>query len=132
MQKKISMLLLSLLTALFVWGYIIFKNPDTQLSALHIIILSLIIIVGIAYSIFSIKHWKEDKEGQPRDDELSMMIKYKTGYLAYKSSMYMWMLIFLVKDRFPSNAALVGSGILMSALMYAIFSIIAKRKIVGA
>ena len=77
----------------------------------------------------AIKRDREEREGLPADDELSMLIKYKSGYYAYMASMYMWFFIFLLKDNFPNTEAMLGGGILLSALISYLAKYVVKRNL---
>ena len=60
---------------------------------------------------------------------MTTQIKYKSGYYAYLYSMYMWLFIFLLKDKFPDVETMLGGGILLSALIGFIVKIIVKRNL---
>ena len=79
--------------------------------------------------INSNKKDKEARDGFPSDDELSNIVKFKSGYYAYMSSMYMWLFIFLLRDKFPDVETMVGGGILLSALMAFISKIVVKKSL---
>ncbi len=42
--------------------------------------------------------------------------------------MYMWLFIFLLKDKFPDTETLLGGGILLAALISFITKIIVKQR----
>lgn len=86
------------------------------------------IIIGIVALYYALRKNEEIKAGQPENDEMSMMIKYKAGYKAYMASMYMWLFIFLFRDKFPSPETMVGGGILMSALIFFITKYTVKNE----
>jgi hypothetical protein len=61
------------------------------------------------------------------EDELSNLIKYKAGNLVYIYSMYMCLVVFMLKDHFPNNGSLIGSGISLSALIFGTSRFIVKK-----
>ncbi|NOY50181.1 MAG: hypothetical protein GXO88_06450 [Chlorobi bacterium] len=77
--------------------------------------------------IITNKKEKDIEKGMAVEDELSNLIKYKSGYLAYMYSMYMWLVIFVLKDHFPNNESMIGGGILLSALIFGISKFIVKK-----
>ena len=99
-------------------------------SMLNLTLVSLVVILGSVYLYREIKKTIQEGEGLPKEDELSHLIKYKTGYRAYMGSMYMWLFIFLFKDKFPTTESLIGGGILLSALIYFVLRNIEKRRFV--
>ena len=93
-----------------------------------LLIYGLIGIFAIISILGAVKKMKEEKEGQPIEDELTTQIKHKAGHDAYIASLYMWLFIFLFRDFFPDTESLVGGGILLTGLIGFIAKIIVKRK----
>jgi len=130
MKKNRKLLLIIVfLTMGVVLGYIIINNGTKMFQGLNLLIFALIIIGGVIAFITAFKRDKEEKEGLTTDDELSTLIKYKSGYYAYMASMYMWLFIFLLKDKFPDTETMLGGGILVSALLAFISKFIVKQKL---
>jgi len=98
-------------------GYIYLDKGTELFKGLELIIVLLITIAGIIALIRVIKKDKNLNEGLPEDDELSTKIKYKSGYYAYMATMYIWVIIFILKDLFPDKQSMLGGGILLSALI---------------
>lgn len=105
-----------------IWAFIIVEKGTDLFQGLDLILFILIIGSGIVALYNAFKKDKESNEGQPEEDELSNLIKYKSGYYAYMASLYMWLFFFLLKDKFPNIESLIGGGILLTAL----FSFLAK------
>ncbi len=127
-------------------------TPVTLISAVIVIVLLLIvviekggilqkgvdffifylaIIIGIVALYFALRKNKERQTGQPEDDEMSMMIKYKAGYKTYMASMYMWLFIFLLRDKFPDVETMIGGGILLSAVIFFIKKYTVKKEMLN-
>ncbi len=117
----------SILIMAAIWGFIILERGTNLFKGLDLLVFSLIVIIGIIAFIQALKKDKDEKEGLPSDDELSLQIKYKSGYYAYLSSMYMWLFIFLLKDKFPDTETMLGGGILLSAIIAFISKMLVKR-----
>jgi len=122
------MLVIVFSTMGFVLGFIILKNGTDLFQGLNIVIFALIIIGGIIAFFNANKKEQQEKDGLPTDDELSTRMKYKTGYYAYMASMYMWLIIFVAKGMFPNVETMLGGGILISCLIWAISKYIVKLK----
>lgn len=107
----------SVLIMAMIWGFITLGKNTNLFQGLDLLIFILIVVSAILAFLQALKRDKEEREGAPSEDELSMRIKYKSGYYAYTASLYMWLFIFLLKDKFPDVETLLGGGILLSALM---------------
>lgn len=110
-----------------IWAFIALEKGSTLFNGLDLFIFLLIVIIGAIALFRALKKDKEEKEGIPADDELSLQLKYKAGYHAYLASMYMWLFIFLLKDNFPNIETMLGGGILLSALILFISRMIVKQ-----
>lgn len=126
-SKRQNSIIMSVLILIIILGYIIIAMKDNPITGLDQIILILIIILATIFLINSLKNTQNEKKGLPIDDELSNRIKYKAGYKTYMISMYMWLFIFLLKDKFPNNEIMLGGGIMLSALIFVITKYIVKR-----
>lgn len=127
-RSKTTLLLLVGLTLFFALG-ILFYAQMSEIQPLMMVIYGLIGVVALISIGISIKKMKEEKEGQPFEDEFTMMLKYQAGYNAYIASMYMWLFIFLFKDLFPDVETMVGGGILLSGVIGFVCKMIVKHQL---
>ena len=129
--NKSKMILITTLavTVLCVAGYIVFVHEGFSLSPLDIVLFGLIILVGAFAIIKASKKNKEEKEGYPVDDEFSKQIKYKAGYYAFQTSMYIWLFIFLFRSKLPDFETAIGGGIILSAASSFVIEYFIKRKL---
>jgi drug/metabolite transporter (DMT)-like permease len=129
-MKTNRLVLLIILGALLVAGCtaIFLLIGETGYSMLNISILVLILLFGFIAIYREMKKTLEQREGLPAEDELSNFIKYKSGYRAYMASMYMWLFIFIFKDKFPDIETMLGGGILLSAVIFMIIRSTEKKK----
>ncbi len=125
-QNRKTLLITSVLFMLAIWGFIAVERGTSLFQGLDLLIFALIVILGIVALVNAIKKDREEKEGFPADDERSTQIKYKAGYYAYLLSMYMWLFIFLLKDKFPDTESMLGGGILLSAALAVITKFVIK------
>jgi len=121
-KNKVILLITAVISLAIIAGYFTYDNGAGLFKGLNLFIFILIILLAALAFYNSFKKDKEEKEGIPNEDELSTKIKYKSGYYAYHTSMYMWLFIFILKDKFPDIETMLGGGILLSALI----SVIAK------
>jgi hypothetical protein len=126
--KRKTLLVSSVLITLTILGFIVVVRGIDRFSGLELFILILIIILGVVVFINALRKERDIKAGLPIDDELSTRIKYKAGYYAYLTSMYMWLFIFLLKDNFPDVETMLGGGILLSAAISVIIKYVVKYK----
>jgi len=126
-KRRKTLLITSVLIMAVIWAFIVLEKGTALFKGLDLVIFILIIIGGTIAFLSALKRDKEAKEGQPAEDELSTRIKYKAGYYAFMASLYMWLFIFLMKDKFPDNETMLGGGILLSALISYIAKYIVKK-----
>lgn len=127
MKTQRTLVLLVGLSLSMAIGLIVYSQMG-ELSPKMIIIYALTGLVAIASIYIAIRKMKDEKEGQPAEDELSTQIKHKSGYLAYIASLYMWLFVFLFRDLFPDSESMVGGGILISALIGYICKSLVKKQ----
>jgi hypothetical protein len=126
--KRKALLVSSILITLTILGFIVVVRGPELFGGLELFILVLIIILGIVAFVNALKRDRDIKAGMPVEDELSTRIKYKAGYYAFLTSMYMWMFIFLLKDNFPDVETMLGGGILLSGALSVIIKYAVKYK----
>lgn len=113
-QTKRALVLLSILIMFCIWGFIALYKTGYIPTGLDLFIFALIIVAGIYAFVTHFKQHKDVQSGFPAEDEMSTRIKYKAGYYAFLTSLYMWLFIFLFKDFFPDVETMLGGGILLS------------------
>lgn len=127
MKSKRMLIILVGLTLIFSVGIFSYTQMG-DIQPKMMIIYALIGLVAIASIFIALKKMKEEKEGQPLEDEMSTRIKFRAGHDAYIASLYMWLFIFLFRDLFPDTETMVGGGILISGLIGFIAKFLVKRK----
>jgi len=130
-KTRRTFLLTSILIMSVLWGFVVVEKGTDLFKGLRLFIFILIVLLAAISFMKAIKRDREEREGLPADDELSMLIKYKSGYYAYMASMYMWFFVFLLKDNFPNTEAMLGGGILLSALMSYLAKYVVRRNLNG-
>lgn len=129
MKKSLYVLLLIVgLTLTFVTG-VIWYSQMAEIQPKMLIIYGLIVIVALISIVVAIKKMKEEKEGQPLEDEFTTQLKYKSGFYAYIASMYMWLFIFLFRGISSDVETLLGGGILLSGVIGFVCKFFVKRQL---
>ena len=126
-KNRITLLVTIGLLIIMLLGYIVASTDMEIFKGPELVIMVLIVIIGIIALVGAIRKDREEKTGMTTEDELSTKIKYKAGYIAYQGSMYMWLFIFLMKDKFPDNETMIGGGVLLSALIFFISKLYVKQ-----
>ena len=116
-QTKRALLLIAILILLCIAGVVTALMNGFVPTSLDVFILFLIIVAAIYAFVTHLKQHKDVQSGFPLEDEMSTRIKYKAGYYAFMASLYMWLIIFLLKGWFPDVETMLGGGILMSAVL---------------
>lgn len=127
MKAKRALMILVGLTLTFAAGILTYSKMD-DIQPKMLIIYGLIGLVAMVSIGIAIKKMKEEKEGQPYEDEFTTKIKHKAGHDAYIASLYMWLFIFLFKDLFPDVETMVGGGILLSGVIGFVCKQLARSK----
>lgn len=115
---KNTLAFVSVLAMLSIWGFIAVYRAGYIPAGLEIFIFLMIMIAGIYAFVIQMKKYKDMQSGFPADDELSEQIKYKAGYLAFISSIYVWLALFLLKEWFTDYDTLFGIGVLLPAVLF--------------
>jgi hypothetical protein len=110
-------------------GFGLAYNKGFKFGGLDVLIFILIVVFGGIALFLSYRKDKSVAEGFPAEDEMSLLLKYKAGYYAFLWSMFMWLIIFIFKDKFPDVETMLGGGILISALISYIAKFIVKKEI---
>ena len=126
-KNRNTFLITSVLIIFTILVLITLEKGSDLFQGLNLVVFILIVVIGVIAFVRALKKDKEEKEGLTSDDELSNKIKYKSGYYSYLASMYLWLFIFLFKDKFPDKETLIGGAILLSAIISFISKIIIKR-----
>ena len=116
--KNETLLGIALLIATVV-GIFSIGDFDYYLSAKIIAIL--ILALG-GLGIYFLGAWKKKKDIEnniPIDDEMTIKIKVYAGNKSFQLSFYLWILIFVFHGSFHEAEAMIGTGILGPALIYA-------------
>ncbi len=90
---------------------------DLDHETLYYILLGLLFVTFLSYKIRMKKRLLKRA-----DDELSIFVKYKASYYAYRTTLFIWLIVFVLQKHYISAQAMLGVGMLLSV----IFGIAAK------
>lgn len=108
---------------LMISGIVIFQSENMENTDLNVISevihVSTIVILLITGIYFGRKRLKQEKEKLAKDDELSQMILYKTGYFTFYLCMFLWLILLYVETHSLLNPQLIFSyGFIGTALIF--------------
>ena len=127
-DSKFTITLFSLLS--FIIGVIAFYSISGRSNPVELAIIVLIVVLGVVQLFSAYKRKQKLEQGFAVSDELSESIKYKSGYLTFKNSFYVWVL-FLYLEIFGIELEvyqIVGGGVMLTAFLFLIIKRIQERR----
>lgn len=127
-DSKFTITLFSLLS--FIIGVIAFYSISGRSNPVELAIIVLIVVLGAVQLFSAYKRKQKLEQGFAVSDELSESIKYKSGYLTFKNSFYVWVL-FLYLEIFGIELEvyqIVGGGVMLTAFLFLIIKRIQERR----
>jgi hypothetical protein len=97
---------------------------DMDHESLYYILLGLMVVTFMSYKI-RIKR----RLFKRADDELSIFRKYKASYYAYKTTIFIWLMVFILQKYFLTAQAMLGVGMFLSVIFGIVAKIVANREI---
>jgi len=113
-KAKNTLLFVSILSMLSVWGFAAVYHAGYIPQGLDLFIFTVIMVTGLYAFFVNMKRYKDEQDGFPAEDEMSLRIKYRADHYAFMTSMYIWAFIFLFKQYFPDVETILGAGMLLS------------------
>lgn len=127
-DSKFTITLFSILS--FIIGVIAFYSISGRSNPVELAIIVLIVVLGVVQLFSAYKKKQKLEQGFAVSDELSESIKYKSGYLTFKNSFYVWVL-FLYLEIFGIELEvyqIVGGGVILTAFLFLIIKRIQERR----
>jgi peptidoglycan/LPS O-acetylase OafA/YrhL len=116
MKKSIFAVIVSIMVLASTILWITKSGPGTIAESAHFIVIFIVVLFGlyVAYRRFS-----SEKLGQPAEDEFSKKVLQKAAALSYYVSLYLWLIIMYLTDRFKAETdVMFGWGILGMAVIF--------------
>lgn len=126
-KNRKSLLITSIIIVFLILGFIVLEKGADLFNGLDLLVLVIIAVLAVFALVRAIKNDKDEREGLKTEDELSTQIKYKAGYYTFLISIYMWLIISIMENKFPDTETTIGFGIIISALIFFISHIIIKK-----
>ena len=126
-KNRKSLLITSIIIVFLILGFIVLEKGADLFKGLDLLVLVLIVVLAVFSLIKAFKKDKDERVGLKTEDELSTQIKYKAGYYTFLISIYMWLIISIMENKFPDTETTIGFGLIMSALIFFISHIIIKE-----
>lgn len=118
MKKKKYFMLSAILSMFLLLGFGMAYNKGVDFKGMDILIFVVIIVIAGIAMYTSYKKDKSMEEGFPGEDEMSLQLKFKAGYYAFLSSMYIWIFILIFSSAFPDVETMIGAGVMLSILAF--------------
>lgn len=113
---------------LAIWLFIALERGTSILEGVDIYIFILIFLISILDLLHIRKVERAEKQGLPAEDELSLHIKQKTGFQAYRLTIYLWLFLFMFRNLFPTIELILGTGLIITILLHPIIQVILKKR----
>jgi len=120
MKSKTFLTFFILFWLLVLAGIFLFQKgySNEKFEIVHVLII--ILLVGFALFV-GIKKLTAEKRGQPAEDELSRKLLKNAAATSYYISLYLWvLLIYINSERDIDTEALLSSGIIAMAIIFAV------------
>jgi peptidoglycan/LPS O-acetylase OafA/YrhL len=116
MKKVIIALVISLLVLVSAILWLILDRPFIAGESIQFVVI--IIMVGFGL-FFAFRRLNSTRKGQPQEDELSKKILQKSAALSYYISLYLWLVIMYLTDKYKGETEVMfGWGILGMAVIF--------------
>jgi hypothetical protein len=116
MKKGILSLVISslLLITVLLWFFQVREHMN-----IYLLLFAVGVILVIGFSVYNgIMIVRESKRHLPVEDELSRKNKLRAGYYSYLFSIYLWILLYFLSDRFENPRILFAVGIMGMAVLF--------------
>jgi hypothetical protein len=113
-EIALGLFLLVLFSGVIIWFAIM--QPS---SPLLIVVALFTLVIGVVSTLRKlITERKNQESGLAAEDEFTIAARVQAGSQAFQTSMYLWLLIFILNSYFTKHETMLGIGILGSAAIY--------------
>lgn len=121
-------MLTSILLMFALLGFGIAYNLGYNFEGFDLLVFSIIVIAGGIALITADRKDKATAKGYTVEDELSLTIKYKAGYISFLTSLFIWLFVFIFNEDFPNQELMFIGGLLLSILAFFITRLVSKNR----
>jgi len=122
MKSSLRTILVVVISVLVVATLILWITKSEMSFDFSSILMIVIAVVILVYAVLFIrKRWSDAREQMPAEDELSKIIRLKSGYTSFQISLFLWLVIGSIEDRVKMEGhTIIGAGILGMAVIWAL------------
>jgi peptidoglycan/LPS O-acetylase OafA/YrhL len=122
MKSSLRTILVVVISVLVVATFILWITKSEMSFDFSSILMVVIAVVILVYAVLFIrKRWSDAREQLPAEDELSKIIRLKSGYTSFQISLFLWLVIGSIEDRVKMEGhTIIGAGILGMAVIWAL------------
>lgn len=122
MKSNLRTILIAVVAVLVVATFILWISHSEISFDFGSILMMVIPVVILVYAVLFVrKRWVDAKEQMPAEDELSKMIRLRSGYTSFQISLFLWLFIGSIEDRVDLEGhTIIGAGILGMAVIWAL------------
>lgn len=120
MKSNLRTILVVILAVLVVATFILWITNSEKSFDFGSILMFVIPVVILVYAVLLIrKRWVDAREQMPAEDELSKIIRLKSGYTSFQISLFLWLVIGSIEDRVDLEGhTIIGAGIMGMAVIW--------------
>lgn len=122
MKNNLRTVVVAIIAVLVVATFIIWISHSEMTFDFGSILMMVIPVIILVFAVLLIrKRWTDAREQMPAEDELSKMIRLRSGYTSFQISLFLWLVIGSVEDRVDMEGhTIIGAGILGMAFIWAL------------
>ena len=122
MKSNLRTILIAVIAVLVVATFILWISHSEITFDFGSILMMVIPVIILVYAVLFVrKRWVDAKEQMPAEDELSKMIRLRSGYTSFQISLFLWLVIGSIEDRVDLEGhTIIGAGILGMAIIWAL------------
>lgn len=120
MNAKQKLVLVTVLSATMGLGMWTFYRMQGKINASELFMFAALVLVAVFAVILGIRRFREERRGEPAEDEMSKMISLKAAATSFFISLYFWLaLSYIISERDIEVESAIGAGIIGMSLIFA-------------
>jgi peptidoglycan/LPS O-acetylase OafA/YrhL len=122
MKSNLRTILIVVVAVLVVATFVLWiSNSDVSFDFGTILMFVIPVIILVYAVLFVRKRLTDARDRMPAEDELTKMIRLRSGYTSFQISLFLWLVIGSVEDRVDLEGhTIIGAGILGMAIIFAL------------
>lgn len=122
MKSNLRTVLIVVVAVLVVATFVLWiSNSDVSFDFGTILMFVIPVIILVYAVLFVRKRRTDARDRVPAEDELTKMIRLRSGYTSFQISLFLWLVIGSVEDRVDLEGhTIIGAGIMGMAIIFAL------------